>query len=266
MGTGAGAVNFDNIDSDFLAALANASATEAPPEDVLYAKETEFDTYYQSGGMGGTAPSVRATETKTEYVTLEDVFNVIETLDESDRKLLAMEMFVSVPSAYRDYEEIFNDDGSLNDVSFAYAINRTIGFAGTYAAINDPFFVDILTRESLQEFTAEEIKSMFEAKVAKIQEEQKGAPRVIRYVDPAALTGMLEQSYAAAIGRKPRDEEIRAFVGYFHGLQASNPDMQLSPQAQATQFASDQAPGEAGAMEYVNANKLIMSALGMGAR
>jgi len=264
MGTGAGA--FGNIDDSFLAAVAGNNAAAPPPENVLYSKETEFDTYYQSGGMGGTAPSVRATETKTEYVTLEDVFDVIQTLGESDRKLLAMEMFVSVPSAYGDYEDIFNDDGSLNDVSFAYAINRTVGFAGTYAAINDPFFVDILTRESLQEFTAEEIKSMFDAKVAKIQEDQKGAPRVIRYVDPAALTGMLEQSYSVAIGRKPRTEEVQAFVKYFHGLQASNPDMQLSPQAQATQFASQQSPGEAGAMEYVNAGKLILGALGMGTR
>lgn len=259
-------MGFGDIDDSFLAAVAGNNAAAPPPEDVLYAKETEFDTYYQSGGMGGTAPSVRATETKTEYVTLEDVFDVIQTLGESDRKLLAMEMFVSVPSAYGDYEDIFNDDGSLNDVSFAYAINRTVGFAGTYAAINDPFFVDILTRESLQEFTAEEIKSMFDAKVAKIQEEQKGAPRVIRYVDPAALTGMLEQSYSVAIGRKPRTEEVQAFVKYFHGLQASNPDMQLSPQAQATQFASQQSPNEAGAMEYVNAGKLILGALGMGTR
>lgn len=259
-------MGFGDIDDSFLAAVAGNNAAAPPPEDVLYAKETEFDTYYQSGGMGGTAPSVRATETKTEYVTLEDVFNVIQTLGESDRKLLAMEMFVSVPSAYRNYEEIFNDDGSLNDVSFAYAINRTVGFAGTYAAINDPFFVDILTRESLQEFTPEEIKSMFDAKVAKIQEEQKGAPRVIRYVDPAALTGMLEQSYSVAIGRKPRTEEVQAFIKYFHGLQASNPDMQLSPQAQATQFASQQSPNEAKAMEYVNAHGLILGALGMGTR
>lgn len=259
-------MGFGDIDDSYLAAVAGNNAAAPPPEDVLYAKETEFDTYYQSGGMGGTAPSVRATETKTEYVTLEDVFDVIQTLGESDRKLLAMEMFVSVPSAYGDYKDIFNDDGSLNDVSFAYAINRTVGFAGTYAAINDPFFVDILTRESLQEFTAEEIKSMFDAKVAKIQEEQKGAPRVIRYVDPAALTGMLEQSYSVAIGRKPRTEEVQAFVKYFHGLQASNPDMQLSPQAQATQFASQQSPNEAGAMEYVNAGKLILGALGMGTR
>ena len=105
-------MGFGDIDDSFLAAVAGNNAAAPPPEDVLYAKETEFDTYYQSGGMGGTAPSVRATETKTEYVTLEDVFNVIQTLGESDRKLLAMEMFVSVPSAYRDYEEIFNDDGS----------------------------------------------------------------------------------------------------------------------------------------------------------
>jgi hypothetical protein len=69
-----------------------------------------------------------------------------------------------------------------------------------------------------------------------------------------------------AIGRKPRTEEVQAFIKYFHGLQASNPDMQLSPQAQATQFASQQSPNEAGAMEYVNAHGLILGALGMGTR
>ena len=244
---------------------AQAGASRAVPENVLKETTTYANRYYIPGGMGGAMPPPEQFATTT-YVTVEDVYEILSNLSESDRGLLAQEMFVSVPGAYSSYEDIFNDDGSLNEVEYVGALSTTFSLASSAAAIDNPYFVDILTRETLSSLSREEIQTLFNQRVAEIKESEKAAPRVIRYIDPAALNGMLKDTYRGSIGRMPTDQEMRRFVQYIHGLQASNPDMQLSPGAQAAEFAAQQNPEEAKAMEYVNAGRTILSALGMGTR
>lgn len=244
---------------------AQSGVTKAVPDNVLKTNTVYSDSYYTPGGMGGASQGGMQLAT-TSYVTVEDVYDILSELSVADQGLLAMEMFISVPGSYTDYEDIFNEDGSLNQVEYVGALSKTFTLAGQAAAIDNPYFVDILTRESLASLSREEIKTLFDNRVAEIKESEKAAPRVIRYIDPAALNGMLKETYRGSIGRAPTAAEMQAFVKHIHGLQASNPDMQLSPGAQAMDFAAQQNPEEAKAMEYVNAGRLVMGALGMGAR
>jgi len=253
----------EEVNNSFNAA--NANRNQAVPDNVLKTIPGEkFDrsTYYDApGGMGGAGNIPGTPDT---YVTLEDIYGILSGLSPIDQATLAREMFISVPSAYRSYEDIFNDDGSVNQVGYAYAISATIELAARVAPMENPFFVDILSRESLKELSPEEIQTLFDQRVAEIKESEKTAPRVIRLIDPAALNGILKETYRGSIGRLPNDMEMRQFVKHIHGMQASYPDMQLSPGAQAVEFAAQQNPEEAEAMEYVNAGRLMMNAIGMG--
>jgi hypothetical protein len=193
-------------------------------------------------------------------ITAKDIFAVIGGLSEEARKTFAMDMFLNAPGSYPDHEYVFNEDGSINETGFLTALTRTMGWAQQQVDLGRTDYLDILQR--VGDLSPEEIATMFNERVAELE---KKPERVINYIDPAALRAEVSNAFMETTGRKATTEEMKAFIGKIHGLQASGTSS-ISVGAQAGEFARGSAPVEAGAMDHVNAASLIMQVAGIGGR
>lgn len=200
----------------------------------------------------------------TVQITADNVRQAIGALEEQERKAIAYEMFLGVPVAYGSYEDVFNEDGSINETYFVQAVERTLSFAEKAAPSENYYFLDILQRSDAGEMTPAELAKAFQDRVAEIEEEKR-PKKVINYMDPAGLQAALNDASASVLGRKMTNQEMKEFVRKIHGMQASGVSS-ISVGAQAEQFARGAAPVEAGAMDYANAASLIMQAAGIGGR
>ncbi len=89
-----------------------------------------------------------------------------------------------------------------------------------------------------------------------------GGGRVVQLPDPAGLKEILTAASSEVLGRTATDAEKRMFV---EGINAAvRAGESVSVQARASEFAREQAPVEAGAMDLKNAGNLVLRALGMG--
>lgn len=89
-----------------------------------------------------------------------------------------------------------------------------------------------------------------------------GGGAAVRLPDPAALNETLTAASSQVLGRTATDAEKRMFV---EGINAAvRAGESVSVQARAREFAREQAPVEAGAMDLKNAGNLVLRALGMG--
>ena len=106
-------------------------------------------------------------------ITAEDVRSAIGGLEEQERKAIAYEMFLGVPVAYSSYEDVFNEDGSINETYFVQAVERTLNFAEKAAPSENYYFLDILQRDDAGEMTPAELTKAFQDRVAEIEEEKR---------------------------------------------------------------------------------------------
>ena len=204
-------------------------------------------------------------EMRQSAIMSDTIRQAIGALGEQEQKAIAYEIFLNIPGSYGgDYEQIFNDDGSLNIPNFQNVVEGVIGLAEEAVAYDNTFFLDILRRGDVGEMTPAELAKAFQDRVAEIDAEN--APkRIVNYMDPAGLQAALNDASASVLGRKMTNDEMKAFVSKIHSMQASG-IASISVGAQAEQFARSAAPVEAGAMDYSNAAALIMQAAGIGGR
>ena len=239
-------------------AMYNSSSSPALGfEESLVTEETSFEE-------SPTGLPVTLEYTEQIPITAEDVRSAIGGLEEQERKAIAYEMFLGVPIAYSSYEDVFNEDGSINETYFVQAVERTLNFAEKAAPSENYYFLDILQRDDAGEMTPAELTKAFQDRVAEIEEEKR-PKRVINYMDPAGLQAALNDAAGSVLGRKMTNQEMKAFVSKIHGMQASGVSS-IAVGAQAEQFARSAAPVEAGAMDHANAASLIMQAAGIGGR
>ncbi len=256
-----------NFESTYGMSAAEASAMyNSSSSPALGFTETPEYVYEQTGTFED-QPILEYTPTgemiKTP-ITAEDVRSAIGGLEEQERKAIAYEMFLGVPVAYSSYEDVFNEDGSINETYFVQAVERTLSFAEKAAPSENYYFLDILQRGDAGEMTPAELTKAFQDRVAEIEEEKR-PKRVINYMDPAGLQAALNDAAGSVLGRKMTNQEMKAFVSKIHGMQASGVSS-IAVGAQAEQFARSAAPVEAGAMDHANAASLIMQAAGIGGR
>ena len=251
-----------NFESTYGTTAAEASAMYSS-SPVLGTTTTEvFQSPTQIGGFP--TPASGAAITTTVNITADNVREAIGNLEEQERKAIAYEMFLGVPVAYSSYEDVFNEDGSINETYFVQAVERTINFAEKAAESENYYFLDILQRGDANEMTPQELAKAFQNRVAEIEAEKR-PKRVINYMDPAGLQAALNDAAGSVLGRKMTNQEMKSFVSKIHGMQASGVSS-IAVGAQAEQFARSAAPVEAGAMDYANAGSLIMQAAGIGGR
>ena len=194
-----------------------------------------------------------------ELLFASDFANALDGFSAEDKALLAIDMFnVGV---YDDINDMFDDNGELNNKYFVQQVSTAVGLAAAQAEMNlGTDFLDVLMKESGQRSPEELMAVMQEAKA----KSQKGG-RVISYIDPVGLAAAAKQASSAVTGRRATPKEQRDFVKMIHGLQASGATG-ISVGARAEAFAREQAPEEAKAMDYAGAAGVLMQALGIRGR
>ncbi len=183
---------------------------------------------------------------------------IVNSLPERNLEYLAMDMFLNVNGAYRDIDEVFDDDGTVNMQQFNYALERTFqeaikagpGGFGTTAE-----FLDILTEN--RDLTTEELQALFDEREAEIRAEE--APSIVLY-DPVGLAAVAKDAFANATGRRGTKAEQQEFVRLVHGLQRSG-QRSIDVGAQAQEFAREAAPVEASAMDEATAGSILMDVI-----
>jgi hypothetical protein len=186
--------------------------------------------------------------------------DVVNSLSERNHKYLAMDMFLNVDGAYRDIDEVFKEDGTVNYEQFNYALEKTFQqayIAGPAGFANTAEFLDILMGN--RELTPGQLEELF----AEREKQLAGTGRSIAYLDPVGLAAIAKEAFGAVTGRTATKAEQQAFIQSVHGLQSSG-QQSIDVQARAEQQARSSAPIAAGAMDYVNSAGSLMKVLGLG--
>lgn len=192
----------------------------------------------------------------------EDVIDSLRGLDEQERAVLALEMFLSVPGAYADIDDVFMEDGALNELAWVEAVGATLQMAETFGPegiIDNPLYIDLLMRDTDRD--PGELMTLFQQRIE--QKRQANAPKLppIQYLDPAMLADAAKTAFSEKTGRTATKAEQQAFVKKIHGMQSRRQD--VSPSAQAGVFAENASPVEADAMKYAGAAQTILNVLGI---
>ena len=183
---------------------------------------------------------------------------IVNALPERNLGYLAMDMFLNVDGAYRDIDEVFDDDGMVNMQQFNFALERTFqeaikagpGGFGTTAE-----FLDILTEN--RDLTIEEMQALFDEREAEIRAEE--APSIVLY-DPVGLAAAAKEGFVGSTGRRATKAEQQGFVRKVHGLQRSG-QRSIDVAAQLEEFARKTAPVEAAAMDEATAGSILMDVI-----
>ena len=229
--------------------------TEAP----AVTPATTTTRFFQGQPIEIEVPAFETGEIELTPITDDMISELLGGYDEQTRKEIAYDMFRFVPNAYGDADDLFDDDGSINEGEFIDAFARTMMYAQRQAEIGGGSdFIDIIMRTG--EVSLEESKAFFDER---IEELRRKPERIINYIDPAALMQGINTATQSVLGRKATKSEMQAFVKEIHSLQASG-TQSISVGARAIDAARAAAPTEAGAMDYSNAASLVMQAAGIG--
>ena len=214
-------------------------------------------------------------ETETQDVTAFTVVESIKDLTETEQKILAENIFLHMPDVYGSWEEIYEDNGSLNLDTFSSAVTKALKRAQTAAQLGlGDQYVEMFLIDDLSATDKNAIRQHFQEQIAELQ--AKDQAKTVLYTDPATLTLKIDDYFKRVTGRGATDEEVRDFINMYHDLQReSTPTAKqlreggfemTSPslEVEGMAFAEDRAPVEAGAMQTVEKASLIMQALGMG--
>lgn len=183
---------------------------------------------------------------------------LVNQLPERNLEYLAMDMFLNVDGAYRDIDEVFDDDGMVNMQQFNYALEQTFKqamIAGPSGFGTTSEFLDILTQN--RDLDVDELQALFDEREAEIRAEE--APSIVPY-DPVGLAAVAKDAFANATGRRGTKAEQQEFVRLVHGLQRSG-QRSIDVGAQAQEFAREAAPVEASAMDEATAGSILMDVI-----
>ncbi len=222
------------------------------------------------------------TQTIEEDVKKQDVIDAMMDLTETEQKILAENIFLNMPDVYGSWEDIYNDDNSINMDTFVPAFISALNFAETAAAIGQSDeYIEMFLIDDLTQLEKNDIRDRFQQRIAELIAIDNS--KNVSLTDPATIAKQIDNKFKEVTGRGATDEDVRAFTELFYDLQReATPTVKevreraegqtmgqerlgtLDLTARAEQYAEDQAPVEAGAMQTANKASLIMQALGMG--
>ena len=212
--------------------------------------------------------------TASQAATIATIQESIPGLDDEEKKIIAMNLFNNLPGVYESWEDILNEDGTINMDTFTQAViigyNQAVQAAEVGLAER---YLDIFQVDGIDQMEAQEITQAFKAKVAELEAE--GEEKQVNYTDLAALQETINSTIRQTLGRGATDEEMRAFSEMYHKLerdatpsirQAGEAYETMRPdlQAQATQFAKTTSPAETEAAKIASAGSMMMQVLGIG--
>lgn len=182
---------------------------------------------------------------------------IINELPDRNLNYLAMDMFLNVDGAYRDIDEVFDDDGTVNIQQFNYALEQTFKqamIAGPSGFGTTTEFLDILTQN--RDLSVEELQALFDEREAELEETGSG----VVLFDPVGLKAVAKDAFATATGRRGTKAEQQEFVRLVHGLQRSG-QRSIDVGARAEEFAREASPVEAAAMDEATAGSILMDVI-----
>jgi hypothetical protein len=212
--------------------------------------------------------------TASQAATIATIQESIPGLDDEEKKIIAMNLFNNLPGVYESWEDILNEDGTINMDTFTQAVIKGYNQAVNASQVGlAERYLDIFQVDGIDQMEAQEITQAFKAKVAELEAE--GEEKQVNYTDLAALQEKINSTIRQTLGRGATDEEMRAFSEMYHKLerdaepsirQAGEAYETMRPdlQAQATQFAKTTSPAETEAAKIASAGSMMMQVLGIG--
>jgi len=208
--------------------------------------------------------------------TTNSILEAVKGLDDEEKKIIAMNLFNNLEDVYESWEDILNEDGTINDNTFTQAV--IIGYNQAVQASEVGLaerYLDIFQVDGIDEMEAKEITEAFKAKVAEL--EASGGEKQVTYTDLALVQKTIDGAVQTTLGRGATDEEMRVFTEMYQTLEREAVPstrqrgeayevMQPNLSAQALQFAETTSPAEAEASKIANASTRMMQVLGMGRR
>lgn len=212
--------------------------------------------------------------TASQAATIATIQESIPGLDDEEKKIIAMNLFNNLPGVYESWEDILNEDGTINDNTFTQAVIKGYNQAVDASKVGlAERYLDIFQVDGIDQMEAQEITQAFKAKVAELEAE--GEEKQVNYTDLAALQETINLTIKQTLGRGATDEEMRAFSEMYHKLQRdAEPSIRQAGEAyetmrpdldaQATQFAKTTSPAETEAAKIASAGSMMMQVLGIG--
>ena len=212
--------------------------------------------------------------TASQAATIATIQESIPGLDDEEKKIIAMNLFNNLPGVYESWEDILNEDGTINDNTFTQAVIKGYNQAVDASKVGlAERYLDIFQVDGIDQMEAQEITQAFKAKVAELEAE--GEEKQVNYTDLAALQEKINSTIQQTLGRGATDEEMRAFSEMYHKLQRdAEPSIRQAGEAyetmrpdldaQATQFAKTTSPAETEAAKIASAGSMMMQVLGIG--
>tara|TARA_R100000329_G_scaffold151367_1_gene147198 strand:+ start:3397 stop:4656 length:1260 start_codon:yes stop_codon:yes gene_type:complete len=208
--------------------------------------------------------------------TTNSILEAIKGFDDEEQKIVAQNLFMNIPGAYESWEDVLNEDGTVNDDTFTQAVitgyNQAIQAAEVGLAER---YLDFFQVDGIEEMEAKEIEEAFKNKVAEL--EASGGEKQVTYTDLALVQKTIDSAVQTTLGRGATDEEMRVFTEMYQKLEREAVPstrqrgeayelMQPNLSAQALQFAETTSPAEAEASKIANASTRMIQALGIGRR
>ena len=212
--------------------------------------------------------------TASQAATIATIQESIPGLDDEEKKIIAMNLFNNLPGVYESWEDILNEDGTINMDTFTQAVIKGYNQAVDASKVGlAERYLDIFQVDGIDQMEAQEITQAFKAKVAELEAE--GEEKQVNYTDLAALQEKINSTIRQTLGRGATDEEMRAFSEMYHKLQRdAEPSIRQAGEAyetmrpdldaQATQFAKTTSPAETEAAKIASAGSMMMQVLGIG--
>ena len=183
-----------------------------------------------------------------------DIVNALPNeMDPDAQSILAMEMFLNVDSAYGDINQVFEDDGAVNQETFMKAVETTLSLAakaGPMGYGTTTKYLNILT--SASGASAGELNQRF-------QEEQSKSSGMFPGL---VLNRVVDSGFANVLGRTASKREQQEFAELVLELGDSIKGVEHLG-LQAEEFAREENPQEAQMMDYRSAADRIMNVMGL---
>lgn len=176
------------------------------------------------------------------------------SLDQAAQTRLALEMFLNVSTAYSDAREVFDEDGTVNQETFASAILSTLNLAaqaGPTGLNTTTKYLDILTNADETTTSAELMQQFYE----------KGKQFPFGLSTPV-INELIDTGFSNVLGRGANKQEQKAFTEMI--LKLDDSISQTDIRVEAEQFARSNRPVEAEANSLINKASSVMRVLGMG--
>lgn len=183
-----------------------------------------------------------------------DVINALPTeMDPQAQSILAMEMFLNVDGAYGDINDVFEDDGTVNQERFIHAVDTTLKMAANAGPMGygtTTKYLNILT--SAGETSLAELNQQFADEKAKSGGTFPGL----------VLNRVVDTGFSNVLGRTASKQEQQDFAELVLELGDSIQGVEHLG-LQAEEFARTENVQEAEAMDYKGAADRIMKVLGI---